>query len=164
MTMEKSRVVFDCMIFLQAVMSEKSITFKLFELMEENAFTLFVSNETLAEVKNVLSRPYIRTKNPQITDETVQTFLNRVLSKANLTNKIPKHFQYSRDPKDEKYINLAVAAEAQYIVSRDNDLLDLMTDFDVESKAFRQKFRRLKVVEPVEFLRIMAEKDLPLNP
>ena len=51
MTMEKSRVVFDCMIFLQAVMSEKSITFKLFELMEENAFTLFISNEMLAEVK-----------------------------------------------------------------------------------------------------------------
>jgi len=164
MTMEKLRVVFDCMIFLQAVMSEKSVAFKLFELMKENAFTLFISIEMLAEVKNVLSRPYIRTKNLQITDETVQTFLNRVLSKANLTNKIPKHFQYSRDPKDEKYINLAVEAEAHYIVSRDKDLLDLMTDIDAESKAFRQKFRWLKVVAPVEFLRIIAEKDLPSNP
>jgi len=78
-------------------------------------------------------------------------------------NKIPKHFTLSRDPKDEKYINLAVEARAHYIVSRDYDLLELMTDFDAESKAFRQKFRRLKVVEPVEFLRILAGKDLPLN-
>ncbi len=81
-----------------------------------------------------------------------------------MLNKIPKHFTLSRDPKDEKYINLVVEARAHYIVSRDNDLLDLMTNFDAESKAFRQKFRRLKIVEPVEFLRITAEKDLLLNP
>ncbi len=63
-----------------------------------------------------------------------------------------------RDPKDEKYINLAAAAGAAYIISRDADLLDLMTGFDEESKNFRQKFRLLKVIEPLEFLKIVEEK------
>jgi hypothetical protein len=33
-----------------------------------------------------------------------------------------------------------------------------MTGFDEESKNFRQKFRLLKVIEPLEFLKIVEEK------
>ena len=162
--MEKLKVVFDCMVFLQAVMSEKSLAFKLFEFVEEDSLTLFISNEILNEINNVLRRPYIRDKNPQITDESVKIFLNRVLKEAVLLNKIPKHFQLLRDPKDEKYINLAVEAEADYFVSRDNDLLDLMSRFTEDCKEFRQRFRPLKVVKPLEFLRIVEDSELSLNP
>ena len=77
---------------------------------------------------------------------------------------MPKIFSYSRDPKDEKYVNLAFEAKADYIVSRDNDLLDLMTGFDDDSKEFRQRFRRLKIVTPVEFLRIVQKKIATSNP
>lgn len=164
MTAEKLRVVFDCMIFLQAVMSRKSIAFKLFEYLEKNAFTIFVSNETLDEINDVLNRPHIRTKNPQITDEYVEAFLNRVLDKAVLIKSVPHGFSYSRDPKDEKYLNLAIEAKAEYIVSRDNDLLDLMSGYAIECREFRQRFKRLKVVEPTKFLKIIREKDLPVNP
>jgi predicted nucleic acid-binding protein len=55
-------------------------------------------------------------------------------------------------------VNLAVVTEADYIVTRDKDLIDLMTGFDFESKQFRQKFRPLKVVQPIDFLRIVEEK------
>lgn len=161
--MEKLRVVFDCMIFLQALISEQSVTAKSFKHLEETAFTLFTSNEILDEIKNVLNRPYIRDKNPQITDKSVETFLNRILKKAVLIKTVPPKFKYSRDPKDEKYINLAVEVEADYLISRDKDLLDLMIGIDLESKAFRQRFRPLKIVEPIEFLKILADKDLSLN-
>lgn len=76
---------------------------------------------------------------------------------------VPPSFKYERDPKDEMIVDLAAVCKADYIVSRDKDLLDLMTNFDAESKEFRQKFRLLKVVAPAEFLKIIAEKDLPLN-
>ena len=161
--MEKLRIVFDCMIFLQAVLNRKSVAYRLFEYLEANSFTLFVSHEVLDEVIDVLNRQPLRAKYLQITDEAVEKFLNRVLKKAILIKKTPTKFKYSRDPKDEKYINLAVEARAHYIVSRDNDLLDLMTGFSADAKEFRQKFRFLKIVEPIEFLRIVAEKDLPLK-
>ena len=73
---------------------------------------------------------------------------------------MPSIFSYSRDPKDEKYVNLAVEAEADYIVSRDNDLLALMTDYTEECKDFRRRFRGLKIVNPVDFLAIVEKKDL----
>jgi uncharacterized protein len=160
MNEEKLRVVFDCMVFLQALISDKSIAFQLFEYLEQNAFTLYVSYETLEEVRDVLSHPYIILKNPNFTDDFVKKFLNRVIEKSILLNKMSSHFSYLRDPKDEKYINLAVEAKADYIVSRDKDLLDLMKGYDADSKEFRQRFRPLKVIEPIEFLKVLQKNDL----
>lgn len=162
--MENLRIVFDCMVFLQALISKESIAFRLFKYLDENAFTLFVSNEILDEINDVLNRPYIRAKNAQIADESVGIFLERVLKKAVLLKKVPAYFELARDPKDEKYVNLAVEAEADYIVTRDNDLLDLMTGIDTQSKEFRQRFRPMKIVEPIEFLKIIRGKDLLLEP
>ncbi|HSK70130.1 MAG TPA: putative toxin-antitoxin system toxin component, PIN family [Pyrinomonadaceae bacterium] len=149
--------VFDCMIFLQAAISEKSPAAEIFRQVERDNVLLFVGDEILAEVREVLNRPKILAKNPHLTIEYVEAFLSRVLKKAKLIKKIPKRFEYPRDPKDEKYINLAVEAKADYIVSRDNDLLDLMTGTDIESKEFRQRFRPLKIIEPLEFLKIIQE-------
>jgi predicted nucleic acid-binding protein len=77
---------------------------------------------------------------------------------------VPESFKFQRDPKDEIIINLAVICEAEYIVSRDKDLLDLMTGFTDDCKEFRQRFRPLEVVEPLEFLRIVEEKELSWSP
>jgi predicted nucleic acid-binding protein len=78
--------------------------------------------------------------------------------KATLVKDVPTVFNYPRDPKNEKYINLAVAAGAEYIIIRDTDLLDLMTGFDDDSKEFRHKFRLLKIIQPSEFMKIVEEK------
>ena len=161
---QKIKVVYDCMIYLQATISEKSLTAKLFRLVENDKVLLFVSQDILNEIRDVLSRPKIRAKNPHLTDEYILAFLEKILRKARNINKIPNYFAYKRDPKDEKYINLAVEAKAEYIVSRDKDLLDLMTGITNDCKEFRQRFRPLKVVAPAEFLRIVEEKELPLNP
>ena len=37
-------------------------------------------------------------------------------------------FTLARDPDDEPYLNLAIAVSADYLVTRDNDMLDLMHD------------------------------------
>lgn len=65
---------------------------------------------------------------------------------------VPKVFEYLRDPEDDPYLNLAISARAAFLVSRDRDLLDLMTGHDAESKQFRQRFRFLKVIKPLDFL------------
>lgn len=74
----------------------------------------------------------------------IQAFLNDIKSKAVFVKNVSPKFEYPRDPKDEKYINLAIEAEADYLISRDKDLLDLMTDVSIAGKEFRQKSRPYK--------------------
>jgi len=157
------RAVFDCMIFVQGAARVKNPANACFELVENGEVSLFVSQEIIDEVKDVLSRRQLRNRFPALTDEIGEVFLKEVLSKSKQLKNARPVFKYARDRKDEKYLNLAIEAEADFIVSRDKDLLDLMTGIDDKSKEFRQRFRRLKIVKPVEFLNILAEKHLPLK-
>jgi putative PIN family toxin of toxin-antitoxin system len=149
----RPRVVFDCMIFLQATASESGPAATLLRLVDRNLLSLFVSREILDEVRDVLSRSKIQEKNPDITSERVDALITRVSEKGAFVDAVPKHFSYARDPRDEKYINLAIEVEADYIVSRDQDLLDLMTGYTEECKDFRRRFRSLKITGPVELLK-----------
>jgi putative PIN family toxin of toxin-antitoxin system len=155
----RPRVVFDCMIYLQATASEFSPAAALLRMVDDDRISLFVSDETLSEVRDVLSRPKIRQKNPHITYERINALLMRLAEKGILLENVPKHFSYERDPKDEKYINLAVEANAAYLVSRDNDLLDLMREDLAESKDFRQQFPTLTILNPVAFLRNLRKME-----
>ena len=114
----RPRVVFDCMIYLQATVSESGPAASLLRLVDSDALSLFVSTEILEEVRDVLSRPRIRRKNRDINDERVDALIKRISANAIIVKDIPQHFIYLRDPKDEKYINHAVKAEAEYIVTR----------------------------------------------
>ncbi len=154
---EKLRVVFDCNVLLQAAAREKSVAAKCLSLAENGLTQLLMSGDVLAEVEDVLNRPEIRAHFPDLSDEIVGAFLKRLQTLSMFVRPVPKKFSYPRDEDDEPYINLAVAAGANFIVSRDRDLLDLMTGYADECKEFRQRFRTLKVVEPVAFLKLLEE-------
>ena len=64
----------------------------------------------------------------------------------------PEVFTCQRDPKDAQYVNLALAADAKLIVSRDRDLLDLMDLATRDGSAFHKRFPSLRIVDPVQFL------------
>jgi len=147
------RVVCDCMIFLQATASESGPATAILRLVDGNSISLFVSREILDEVRDVLSRSKVQKKNPDITSERIDALLTRVSDKASLVDAVPQHFSFVRDPKDEKYLNLAIDVAADYLVSRDRDLLDLMTGNGDECKDFRRRFGSIKVMGPVEFLK-----------
>jgi putative PIN family toxin of toxin-antitoxin system len=118
-----------------------------------------VSQEVLTEAEDVLNRPKIRAHFPDLSDEIVGAFLKRLQKLSVLVRLVPKKFSYPRDEDDEPYINLAVAAGADFIISHDRDLLDLMTGHADECKEFRQRFRPLRVIEPGEFLRLIEERE-----
>jgi putative PIN family toxin of toxin-antitoxin system len=156
--------VFDCGVFLQGLLSKTGPAVACLELIEENRVRLVMSKAVLAEIKDVLSRPRLRERNPDLTDEKVENLIDLILEKAEFVENVPFHFKYSRDPDDEPYLNLAIETKADFLVSRDKDLLDLMMDFSVEGKEFRQKSRPLKIVTPNVLLQIINEKDSALNP
>lgn len=145
-------VVFDCMIFLQATANRKSVAARVLDLIDSGEITLFVSRKILKEVKDVLNRPEVRNALSGITDENVEALFVRLRKKAVLIKTIPQVFDYPRDPKDEPYVNLAVAVDASYLVSRDTDLLDLMRWDREVSRDFQKRFRGLKILDPVAFL------------
>lgn len=156
---EKPRVVFDCNVLLQAAAREKSAAAKCLNLAESGLIRICVSREVLAEAEDILNRPEIRSHFPDLSDEIVGAFLKRLQKLSALVRSVPKKFSYPRDEDDEPYINLAVAAGADFIISRDRDLLDLMTGHADECKEFRRRFRPLKVVEPDEFLRLIEGRE-----
>ena len=154
---DKPRVVFDCNVLLQAVAREKSAAAKCLNLAESGLIQICVSRAVLAEAEDVLNRPEIRTHFQDLSDEIVGAFLKRLQKLSVLVHPVPKKFSYPRDEDDEPYINLAVAAGADFIISRDRDLLDLMTGHTDECKEFRQRFRSVRVVEPTEFFNLLGE-------
>lgn len=156
---DKPRVVFDCNVLLQAAAREKSVAAKCLNLAESGLIQICVSREVLAEVEDVLNRPEIRAHFPDLSDEIVGAFLKRLQKLSVLVRPVPKKFSYPRDKDDEPYINLAIAADAGFIISRDRDLLDLMTGHTDECKEFRQRFRPLRVIEPAGFLTILGERE-----
>ena len=46
----------------------------------------------------------------------------------------------------------AIEAGAQFLVTRDHDLLDLMRDTE-EGRDFKSRFRQLKILDPLAFLK-----------
>jgi predicted nucleic acid-binding protein len=50
------------------------------------------------------------------------------------------------------YINLAIVANAAYLVSRDKDLLDLMTTSTDVARQFRSRYPFLRIKTAAEFI------------
>ena len=152
---ERPRAVFDCVILLQAAARQKSAAANCLDLAQRGLIQLFVSRETLVEIEDVLGRPEVRGRFPDLSDEIAGAFLKRLQTFANFVPQVPKKFSYHRDEDDEPYINLAIEVDAGFMVTRDKDLLDLMTGYTDECKEFRQRFRTLRVIEPEELLKEM---------
>jgi len=155
---DKYVVVFDANIFLQALVSEGGPAVRCLEYFDQGKIHIAVSRATLAEVADVLTRSHLRVKYSSLTDERVAQLLGRLRYKGIYVRKAPHRFFYSRDPNDEPYLNLAIEVEADYLISRDNDLLDLMKWEQEEGREFQQRFRFLKIVTPVEFLKVMESQ------
>lgn len=145
-------VVVDCMVFVQAVANERGPAARILDLLDDGKITLYVSKLILSEARYVLTRPDVRVSLRTITDIAVEALFERLTQSATLIRQVPKRFVYERDPKDEPYINLAVATKADYLVTRDNDLLDLIKWDTEEGREFQRRFRFLKIVTPEIFL------------
>lgn len=122
------------MIFLQGLISEPGVAVDCFELFENEIIELFVSEDVLAEIQDVITRPKLQAKYSRLTGERAEKLVEILRTKATLVKDVPTVFNYPRNPKDE------------------------MTGFDDDSKEFRHKFRPLKIIQPLEFMKIIEEK------
>jgi putative PIN family toxin of toxin-antitoxin system len=103
----------------------------------------------LDEVRGVLTRDKLRRQFSTLTAAAVDSLIDDIRAAATLIDPVPATYPLPRDPKDEKYIDAMIAANATYLVTRDKDLLALRTD------EFRTRYPAVIVVAPAEFLKVM---------
>jgi predicted nucleic acid-binding protein len=100
----------------------------------------------------VLTGPELGQRFPAVSRDRVELILARLRFVADHVRASRVHFDFPRDPKDEKFIELAIAGRATHIVTTDHDLLDLADRQDDASKRFRQRLPRAAVITPAEFV------------
>lgn len=158
MTSGEIKVVFDCNVFLQALLNPHGIAAKCKKLVNNQKVILFVSADILREVSEVLQRPRFQMLSPHLTPERITAFLEDIRDKAIPLTNVPEEYHFQRDPKDEPYINLAIVAEARYLVSYDKDLLDLMNSATESGREFQRRYPMLKIVDPLTLLGTIEDK------
>ena len=129
------RLVVDTNVFVSAVLKENSLPFLVIRWVEQNG-GLLKSHATERELTEVLRRPYIAA----VMAAGFAAGLSALLAGSELVA-IREQIAACRDPKDDKFLELAVNGGAELIVSGDADLLAL------------NPVRRIPIVSPADFVR-----------
>jgi uncharacterized protein len=106
-------LVIDTNVFVSALSSRSKFHWIIEDLMNE-VFEIAVSTDILLEYEEVLKQKF----NPV----TAETFLQAIQELPNV-HFITKYYQWQllKDVDDDKFVDIAIAANAHYIVSEDND-------------------------------------------
>jgi uncharacterized protein len=117
------RLVIDTNVFV-ASLSSHSMFHWLIDALIDEKFDLFISNEVVLEYEEILKRKYPYT--------VAENFI-RSLNELPNVQKIEVHYQWNiiyADPDDNKFVDLAIAANADFIISNDKHFNILnQTDF-----------------------------------
>jgi len=98
---------------------------------------LFISREILNEIEDVINRPKFHAEKDEI-----KYFIKAIEEIANIITIKNKLVKGSRDIKDDKYLECAVACNADYIISGDIHLLEI------------KQYKNIKIVTAKEYLEL----------
>jgi len=101
---------------------------------------ILVSFAVLAELYEVLSRKRFRR---YVDEEDIRTFLAALTREAQWVD-VDVQITACRDPKDDKFLELAVSGQGTHIVTGDSDLLAL------------NPFRGVEILPPHRFLQLSS--------
>jgi putative PIN family toxin of toxin-antitoxin system len=117
--------VLDSVVLVSALLTPGGVASDVVRQARDGAFTCCLSDEILAETQRVLvETPRLRQRYTY-NDEDVQAFILSLRAAVHLVTNVPPLAGIVRDPNDDMVVACAVAAAADYVVSRDEDLLSL---------------------------------------
>lgn len=121
------KAVLDSTVLVSAFLSENGVSRKLLHEAQAGKFIICLAEEILEEAGRVLLEyPRIR-KRYRYSDEAVAEYIELLRLVAQVVTALPKINAVERDPNDDMIIACGVKAKAQYIITRDKDLLDMKT-------------------------------------
>jgi len=118
------RVVVDTNVIVNRFLSPSGVPAQLIAAWQQQSIDIVVTESILAEYARALSYPAIKSRHGLMDNEiraVIQEFARfSIVVVAEATGDRP-----SLDPDDDKFLDCAVAGEAQFIVSGDRHLLEL---------------------------------------
>jgi putative PIN family toxin of toxin-antitoxin system len=156
MSESASRVVFDCNIFAQALITPHGNAGRCIQKVLEEKLRLFWSEYVLSEIRRIPEK-----KTPQrlgVTAAMVETLIERLTPRTQLIDHPPSLYVHPVDPKDSQYIDLALAADATLIVSRDKHLLHLTDPSNPSAREFIERFPHLTILQPEKLLELIRNR------
>ena len=127
--------VLDTNVFVDALMFPRSFGRRAFDLALGQGYLVY-SKETFAELAEVI---YRQNFDKYITDHERETFLG-FFARELVLFEVNEKITVCRDPKDNKFLELAVCARANLVLTRDDDLLVL------------SPFQGINIIEPQTFV------------
>ncbi len=137
------KVVIDTNVTVSGVLTPTGTSGKLLALLTSGAFLLIVSDLLLEEYRRVLARPYLRAEH-KLTDLEINSLIETFRALGKLVEPDTTLRIVLADPKDDIFVQTALAGEADYIVSGDKHLL------------VPGEHRGVPVVTPAAFLAIIG--------
>jgi uncharacterized protein len=132
------RAVLDTGVLVSALIRRQGTTGDVLRALRDGRFIAVYSTDILVEIIDVLGRPALRAKY-HIEPDDIVVVINLIRLRGDLV--VPaRKVAACRDPKDDKFLEAALAAGADCIVSGDADLLDLAS------------FEDIPILRPAEFL------------
>jgi len=131
------RIVVDTNVFVSAIVLSGSIPSQAVDKALDDGILLF-SEATLAELDEVLSRPKL---DRYVSPERRRFFLGQIASTAEFVPVI-RLVRECRDPKDDKFLEVALNGRADLIITGDADLLVL------------HPWRGIEIVAPATYVEI----------
>lgn len=119
----KPVVVIDTSVWIHYLIRPGTAVHKIVEeLWLSGRIEVVVSPELVDELAGVLARPAIKALIPE---EAGQVLLDVIAARARMLPAMGEIPEFTRDPKDDKFVACAVLAAADYQVSLDRDILVL---------------------------------------
>ncbi|ODS31266.1 MAG: hypothetical protein SCARUB_03611 [Candidatus Scalindua rubra] len=136
----KARYVFDTNVIVSALLFEQGNPGQAFyKALDETEILL--SEEVVREINDVLSRERF---DRYVAWKEREQFLQLLIRETTLV-KITEEIQECRDPKDDKFLELAVSGGASHLITGNPDLLAL------------DPFRGIRILTPKQFLDSLTE-------
>jgi putative PIN family toxin of toxin-antitoxin system len=135
------RAVVDTGVLVSALIRRQGTTGEVLRALRDGRFALIYTTPILVEIIDVLGRDPFRTKY-HIEPEDINALVNLVRLRGELVVR-GRTVKVCRDPADDKFLEAALAGQADAIVSGDADLLVL------------NPFEGIPVLRPAEFLAMM---------
>jgi putative PIN family toxin of toxin-antitoxin system len=136
------RIVLDSSVLVSGFLTEGGTTATLLSRYLQGDFALCSSRWIVEETERALLRPQ-NTRRYRYQPEDVRQFLDGLARSAQMFPDAPEVPAVTRDPSDDQVIACALAAQADYLVTGDHDMLVLGT------------YEGIRIVTPRQFLDLL---------